>query len=339
MPPARWLETGGCRRAAGMVRARRARSRRRCSASCCAATPALGRSDVAADAAGAGRGAAARRSCRRCARDPEFARAPTWDGHAGRDRRAGAACATHPLVAALARAIRQRGRHADRRAARGACAAAAGVDRSRRAADAPSARASACRSATAKDSPRCETARGLLLHRARLRDGTRRRLPDRRADRMELPSRRRARRAASTGLDADDERDARCARRGSRCRRSIPASPAGSRSAMHEMALAEGMLQIVEDAARAQRARRASRTVWLELGALSHVEPDALRLLLRRGDARQRRRRREARDRDDAGRGLVHAAAASACRSRGWASLPALRQLPAAGRRRATRCG
>lgn len=45
---------------------------------------------------------------------------------------------------------------------------------------------------------------------------------------------------------------------------------------MHEMALAEGMLEIVEDAARHNDAAHV-RTVWLELGALSHVEPQALR--------------------------------------------------------------
>ncbi len=45
---------------------------------------------------------------------------------------------------------------------------------------------------------------------------------------------------------------------------------------MHEMALAESMLQIVEDAARKNGAVRVT-TVRLELGALSHVERDALR--------------------------------------------------------------
>lgn len=45
---------------------------------------------------------------------------------------------------------------------------------------------------------------------------------------------------------------------------------------MHEMSLAEGILQIVESAAKANDAR-AVRAVWLELGALSHVELDALR--------------------------------------------------------------
>jgi hydrogenase nickel incorporation protein HypA/HybF len=45
---------------------------------------------------------------------------------------------------------------------------------------------------------------------------------------------------------------------------------------MHEMALAEGMLEIVESAARANAAARVS-LVRLELGALSQVEPEALR--------------------------------------------------------------
>ena len=45
---------------------------------------------------------------------------------------------------------------------------------------------------------------------------------------------------------------------------------------MHEMALAEGIAQIVEGTARANAAR-AVRAVWLELGALSHVEQEALR--------------------------------------------------------------
>jgi len=45
---------------------------------------------------------------------------------------------------------------------------------------------------------------------------------------------------------------------------------------MHEMSLAEGMLQIVVAAARSADARRV-QAVRLELGALSHVERDALR--------------------------------------------------------------
>jgi hydrogenase nickel incorporation protein HypA/HybF len=44
---------------------------------------------------------------------------------------------------------------------------------------------------------------------------------------------------------------------------------------MHEVALAEGVLRIVIDAARASAAVRV-HTVWVELGALAHVEPDAL---------------------------------------------------------------
>jgi len=45
---------------------------------------------------------------------------------------------------------------------------------------------------------------------------------------------------------------------------------------MHELSLAEGMLEVVTDAARADGARQV-RTVWLELGALSHVEVQSLR--------------------------------------------------------------
>jgi hydrogenase nickel incorporation protein HypA/HybF len=44
---------------------------------------------------------------------------------------------------------------------------------------------------------------------------------------------------------------------------------------MHEVALAEGVLRIVLDAARANAAR-SIRSVRVELGTLAHVEPDAL---------------------------------------------------------------
>lgn len=44
---------------------------------------------------------------------------------------------------------------------------------------------------------------------------------------------------------------------------------------MHEMAIAESMLEIVEATARGNAAARVS-AIWLELGALSHVEPHAL---------------------------------------------------------------
>ncbi len=45
---------------------------------------------------------------------------------------------------------------------------------------------------------------------------------------------------------------------------------------MHEMTLAESVLQIVEDAARREGLRRV-RAVWLEIGQLSSVEPEAMR--------------------------------------------------------------
>lgn len=45
---------------------------------------------------------------------------------------------------------------------------------------------------------------------------------------------------------------------------------------MHEMSLAEGMLQLVEDGAR-QHAASAVKAVWLEIGALAQVEVDSLR--------------------------------------------------------------
>jgi len=44
---------------------------------------------------------------------------------------------------------------------------------------------------------------------------------------------------------------------------------------MHEMAIAESMLEIVESTARSGAAARVS-AIWLELGALSQVEPRAL---------------------------------------------------------------
>jgi hydrogenase nickel incorporation protein HypA/HybF len=45
---------------------------------------------------------------------------------------------------------------------------------------------------------------------------------------------------------------------------------------MHEMTLAESVLQIVEDAARREGLRRV-RAVHLEIGQLASVEPDAMR--------------------------------------------------------------
>jgi hydrogenase nickel incorporation protein HypA/HybF len=45
---------------------------------------------------------------------------------------------------------------------------------------------------------------------------------------------------------------------------------------MHEMSLAEGIVQLIEDAARTQGFAQV-RAVWLEIGRLSSVEPEALR--------------------------------------------------------------
>lgn len=44
---------------------------------------------------------------------------------------------------------------------------------------------------------------------------------------------------------------------------------------MHEMSLAEGVLHILQDQALAQNFSRV-KTVWLELGELSHVDPHAI---------------------------------------------------------------
>ncbi len=45
---------------------------------------------------------------------------------------------------------------------------------------------------------------------------------------------------------------------------------------MHEMALTEGVLRLLEDQAAAQHFERV-RKVWLEIGELSTVDPEALR--------------------------------------------------------------
>jgi len=45
---------------------------------------------------------------------------------------------------------------------------------------------------------------------------------------------------------------------------------------MHEMSLAEGVLQLIEDAARAQSFSRVT-TVWLEIGQLAGVEIEAMK--------------------------------------------------------------
>lgn len=45
---------------------------------------------------------------------------------------------------------------------------------------------------------------------------------------------------------------------------------------MHEMSLAEGVLQLIEDAARAQRFALA-KTVWVEVGPMAGVDVEAFR--------------------------------------------------------------
>jgi hydrogenase nickel incorporation protein HypA/HybF len=45
---------------------------------------------------------------------------------------------------------------------------------------------------------------------------------------------------------------------------------------MHEMSLAESVLQLIEDAARTQKFSRVA-TVWLEIGQLANVEVEAMR--------------------------------------------------------------
>lgn len=45
---------------------------------------------------------------------------------------------------------------------------------------------------------------------------------------------------------------------------------------MHEMSLCEGILEVLQEQARQQDYSRV-KTVWLEIGKLSSVEPDAMR--------------------------------------------------------------
>ena len=45
---------------------------------------------------------------------------------------------------------------------------------------------------------------------------------------------------------------------------------------MHEMSLCEGILQVLEDNAK-EKAFTSVKTVWLEIGALSGVEIEAMR--------------------------------------------------------------
>jgi hydrogenase nickel incorporation protein HypA/HybF len=45
---------------------------------------------------------------------------------------------------------------------------------------------------------------------------------------------------------------------------------------MHELSLAESMIQIIEEAATTQKFSKV-RVIWLEVGSMACVEPDALR--------------------------------------------------------------
>jgi len=45
---------------------------------------------------------------------------------------------------------------------------------------------------------------------------------------------------------------------------------------MHEMSLCEGVMQVLEDSAKSQGFTKV-KTVWLEVGVLSGVEPEAMR--------------------------------------------------------------
>ena len=53
-----------------------------------------------------------------------------------------------------------------------------------------------------------------------------------------------------------------------------------------KMSLAEGVLQLVEDTAKRENASRV-KLVVLEIGRMSSVEPEALKVLFRGGDSRQ----------------------------------------------------
>lgn len=61
--------------------------------------------------------------------------------------------------------------------------------------------------------------------------------------------------------------------------RSPDAAPVGKESPMHELSLAESVVELIEDAARRDNFTRV-RTVFMEIGSLSCVAPDALRTAL-----------------------------------------------------------
>ena len=147
----------------------------------------------------------------------------------------------------------------------------------------------------------------------------RRRLPDRRADRVELPSGGRA--GARSRRHARRRARSRCSgRRASRCRRSIPASRAASRSPMHEMAIAESVLRDRRGDGARQRGGARVDGVARAGRAVARRGPTRSRFCFDAVDARQPRRGRGARDRHAAGRGLVHAVRRPGRAARSWAS-------------------
>ena len=72
-----------------------------------------------------------------------------------------------------------------------------------------------------------------------------------------------------------------------------------------EMSIAESVLQIIEDKARADGYARV-RAVWLEIGQLAAVRAGVAAFLLRCGDTRQHCQGCAAGDHRDRGAGLVH---------------------------------
>ena len=102
---------------------------------------------------------------------------------------------------------------------------------------------------------------------------------------------------------------------------------------MHEMSLAEGVLQLMEDAAASQGFSRV-KTVWLEIGQLAAVRDRSHAFLFRCGHARQSRRGCQAGDRRSAGAGLVHEVRGDGADVGTIRRMPTMWQLSGAGDRR-----
>ena len=186
--------------------------------------------------------------------DPGFARHPTWDG-APAETGALARMQADPLIAALRAA-----------SARACWPASSARLRELRAAAAPGARACDVGArdpgAPARGVAWVENARGLLVHLVALGPGRVAQLPHRRAHRVELPPRRRAgaallRAAPRPTVDA-------LAAHGMRLVQSLDPCVACQRRGrpMHEMSLAEGVREIVDETARANGARGVARCGW-----------------------------------------------------------------------------